>query len=253
MRFAGVPCAAEEEGVVAGSHKRPDVVIKQSDASGPTWTDVRTNVSTSLTNCRRSASDPGYANRQGDLLKNADWSDLAESQGAGFFALSFEAHGRMGVPAGTLLSRLANTSGSTIVERSGFLRWARTLLHVTNMRGVAAVLRETTPIRPGPHLLRPVLETAAPRAGLRSISLAHDPAPVDFPRHDPAYMAPTLPLPASASTSAVATAPHALASERTGVLPRPAFAYKAPTSPLPASAPAFERRFLPLHGLRLPS
>ena len=204
----------------------------------------------------------------------------------------------MGVPAETLLNRLANTSGSTIVERSGFLRWARTLLHVTNMRGVAAVLRETTPIRPGPHLLRPVLETAAPRAGLRSISLAHDPAPVDFPRHDPAYVAPTLPLPASASTSAlpcpafaymaptsplpasastsalprpplaymaptsplpasastsaVATATHALASERTDVLSRPAFAYPAPTSPLPASAPAFERHFLPLHGLKLP-
>ena len=110
---------------------------------------------------------------------------------------------------------------------------------------------------------------------LRNIPLAHDSAPVDFPCHDPAYVAPTLPLPASASTSAlprpplaymaptsplpasastsaVATAPHALSSERTDVLPRPAFAYPAPTSPLPASAPAFERHFLPLHGLRLP-
>ena len=45
---------------------------------------------------------------------------------------------------------------------------------------------------------------------------------------------------------------HALASERTDVLPRPAFAYTAPTSPLPDSAPAFEHQFLPLHGLRLP-
>ena len=188
------------------------------------------------------------------LLKNA-----AESLGASFFALSFEAHGRMGVPAETLLSRLANTSGSTIVERSGFLRWARTLLHVTNMRGVAAVLRETTPVQSGPHLLHPVLETAAPRAGLRSISLAHDPAPADLPRHDPAYMAPTLPLPASASTSAlprpsfayvaptsplpgsaatsaVATARLVLASERSDVQPRPTFAFMAPTLPLPASA-----------------
>ena len=107
---------------MAGSNKRPDVVIEQSAASGPIWTDVRTNVSTSHTNCRRSASDLGYANRQGDLLKNADWSDLAESQGAAFFALSFEAHGRMGEPAATLLNRLANSIGPTAMERSGFLR-----------------------------------------------------------------------------------------------------------------------------------
>ncbi len=34
------------------------LVIEQSAASGSIWTDVRTNVSTSHTNCRRSASDP---------------------------------------------------------------------------------------------------------------------------------------------------------------------------------------------------
>ena len=139
--------APEQDGVVAGSNKRPDVVIEQSAASGPIWTDVRTNVSTSHTNCRRSASDLGYANRQGDLLKNADWSDLAESQGAAFFALSFEAHGRMGEPAATLLNRLANSSGPTAMERSDFLRWAFTLLHVTNMRRVEALHRNTRPFQ----------------------------------------------------------------------------------------------------------
>jgi hypothetical protein len=34
LRHAGVPCAAEQEGAVAGVHKRPDVVIEQSAASG---------------------------------------------------------------------------------------------------------------------------------------------------------------------------------------------------------------------------
>ena len=67
IRYAGVSCAAEQEGVVAGSHKRPDVVIEQSVAiSQPPraiWTDVRTNVSASHAICRRSASDLGYANR----------------------------------------------------------------------------------------------------------------------------------------------------------------------------------------------
>ena len=67
-----------------------------------------------------------------------------------------------------------------------------------------------------------------------------------------AYMAPTSPLPISASTLAVTTARHALTSERTDVLSHPAFAYPASTSPMPASAPAFEHQFLPLHGLRLP-
>jgi len=65
-------------------------------------------------------------------------------------------------------------------------------------------------------------------------------------------MAPTSPLPISASTLAVTTARHALTSERTDVLSHPAFAYPASTSPMPASAPAFEHQFLPLHGLRLP-
>ena len=67
-----------------------------------------------------------------------------------------------------------------------------------------------------------------------------------------AYMAPTSPLPISASTLAVTTARHALTSERADVLSHPAFAYPASTSPMPASAPAFEHQFLPLHGLRLP-
>ena len=57
-----------------------------------------------------------------------------------FFALSFESHGRLSEPAIAFLCQLANASGFTVAERSGFMRWALTLLHITNMRGVAAVI-----------------------------------------------------------------------------------------------------------------
>ena len=183
-------------------------------------------MSTSHTNCRRSASDLGYANRQGDLLKNADWSDLSESQGAAFFAPSFEAHGRMGESAATLLSRLANSSGPTAVERSGFLRWALTLLHVTNMRGVAALLRDTRPFQSGPRLLRPVLEAAAPRARLRAVSLSHNYSPSVPTSPIPSPTAPTPSPLSNASTSATAPrqtptrgTPYALGSPENLLLP----------------------------------
>ena len=96
---------------------------------------------------------PGAAATRGDALKGAGWNALAASQGATFFALSFESHGRLGEPAFAFLSQLANASGSTVAERSGFMRWALTLLHVTNMRGVAAVICANRPIPAGPRLL----------------------------------------------------------------------------------------------------
>ena len=154
---------------------------------------------------------PGAAVTRGDALKGAGWSAVAASQGAIFFALSFESHGRLGGPAFAFLSQFANASGSTVAERSGFMRWALTLLHVTNMRGVAAVICANRPIPAGPRLLCPVIDAAAPRPGRRSVALAHDRPP--GPASPPWGLAATPPAepadtPAAALAASVTPAHH---------------------------------------------
>ena len=118
--------------MVADSNKRPDVVIHAvpacapAPACAPVWTDIITVTPTSSTNCVEAALIPGAAATRGDalkviILKGAGWNALAASQGDTFFALSFESHGRFGEPALAFLSQLANASGSTVAERSGFM------------------------------------------------------------------------------------------------------------------------------------
>jgi len=102
--------------------------------------------------------------------------------------------------------------------------------HVTNMRGVAALLRDTRPIQFGPGLLRPVLEAAAPRARLRTVSLSHSQSPSLTTRPTPASHASIPSLPASASTSAPAS-------------------YQAPTRGISYALGSPENLLLPPRGL----
>ena len=210
--------------MVADSNKRPDVIIHAvpacapAPACAPVWTDIITVTPTSSTNCVEAALIPGAAATRGDALKGAGWNALAASQGATFFALSFESHGRLGEPAFALLSQQANASGPTVAEHSGWLqckmqimRWALTLLHVTNMRGVAAVICANRPIPAGPRLLCPVIDAAAPRPGRRSVALAHDRPP--GPASPPWGLAATPPAepadtPAAALAASVTPAHH---------------------------------------------
>ena len=96
------------------------------------------------------------------------------------------------------------------------------------MRGVAALLRDTRPIQFGPRLLRPVLEAAAPRARLRTVSLSHSQSPSLTTHPTLISHTPTPSLPANASTSAPAPcqAPtrgisYALGSPENLLLPPP--------------------------------
>ena len=217
MRGTGAQCGTEVNGLVVGCNKRPDAVIFATPGSDEIWFDVRTCTPNNAGDCKRAATSPGHAAARGDSLKDDSWVGHATAQGARFVPLCFEAYGRLGEPAAAYVRSLANAAGSSVSEQSAFTRLALARLHISNMKGVARLLKQNAPIRSGPGLLP--LQIAAPVRQPQGV-------PPSLTAQAPNNHAPVwrvLPAFTAATANRVATGPpapalNALALHQQGVL-----------------------------------
>jgi hypothetical protein len=168
----------EPNKLMAGSNKRPDIAILYHDSSMKTLLDIRTCDVVMKSNVLACCQRPGHAAAFGVMAMDKAWLDRSRAQGDEFYPICHEGPGPgyIGVEALSLLDRASRKISSSLHAQIAYKTFWLQRLHMTNSKGVAAVILNRMPMSEHPISYG---EFPSPYA---SFDMAHpNPHPISFP------------------------------------------------------------------------